>query len=280
MSSDRRRKGLNSRRGRKKSNGKGDFVSRRFCGIILPAMKNHSQDFPDALDVLVFARARRDWIGFLFALVGLELRKKYFRLNVPVRIGGIDVAAGWVWDWVSARFFAKMLGFGSLMHDWRYRHCLGKLRADWLMLLDCLRWDRANPLVAFLAFLLLVFAGWPAYWRHWLRLRYGWFSADAQMWVDPLMTNLDARRAHALAMAAGMELPTHYGGQQIQDLAVLTDPISEILRILGKVPNSATGKWRVLVYEEDNWVERECPGAPKMRGMDFDKWRGALKGMR
>ena len=183
-------------------------------------MTNRSpQDFPEALDVLVFARARRDWIGFLFALAGLELRKKYFRLNVPVRIGGIDVAAGWVWDWVSARFFAKMLGFGSLMHDWRYRHCLGKLRADWLMFLDCLRWDRANPVVAFLAFLLLVFAGWPAYWRHWLRLRFGWFAADAQMWLDPLMTRKDEKRALALAMAAGVELaPREYGNARTSKL--------------------------------------------------------------
>ena len=142
--------------------------------------QQHSPDFPTGLDVFIFTRPRRDFIAMVFAMFGFELRKKFFRLNRAVQINGETVEEGFVWDWASTRAFAKMLGFGSLLHDLRYRHCLGKLRADWLMFISCVRWDGANPVIAALAFLALAVGGWMAYWRHWLRLNWGWFAADAQ----------------------------------------------------------------------------------------------------
>ena len=272
--------------------GKNNFGFPLSCGIIPPAMKNcANSDFPRGLDVFIFTRPRRDLVAMImFALFGCELLKKFFRLNSAVKINGEDVKEGFVWDWASTRAFAKMLGFGSLLHDWRYRNCQGKLRADWLMFVSCVKWDGANPIIAFLAFVALALGGWFAYLRHWLRLEKGWFASDAQNWLDPIAAKnmtVDERKARVIALAAGVGLPENdlLGGLPVGQISLFCG--AEGLVICGK-----TKAGKNVFYSDKNyaWMWESKPpeivanSSSKIwinpgEAMDFSKWAGAIEGL-
>ena len=262
--------------------GKNNFGFPLSCGIIPLAMKNcANSDFPRGLDVFIFTRPRRDFIAMLFAMAGFELRKKFFRLNKAATIGDTEVEEGFVWDWASTRAFAKMLGFGSLLHDFRYRYGLGKLSADWQMFLSCVRWDGANPLVAALAFVALAAFGWGAYWRHLLRLNWGWFAADAQNWLDPIdgarMTK-EARQANVMAIAAGVELPdVDEWGNKMRDFHIRPDSSAQFIGIFARRQNDNQLCFLDILADWEPLKQGAAPSATEI--LDFTPWRKAIEGL-